>query len=61
MGVISRRQIESLGDVLGTLEGDILGTSWRPIFADWEYIYYDHDHQQFYFQFHYSLCYSQFF
>ena len=28
-------QIESLGDVLGTLEGDVLGTSWGPIFASW--------------------------
>ena len=37
--VISRRprdgQIGSLGDVLGTLEGDILGMSWGPIFAGW--------------------------
>ena len=29
-------QIESLGDVLETLEGDVLGTSWEPIFADWD-------------------------
>ena len=29
-------QIGSLGDVLGTLEGDVPGTSWGPIFADWE-------------------------
>ena len=28
-------QIESLGDVLGMLERDVLGTSWGPIFADW--------------------------
>ena len=25
-----------LEDVLGTLEGDVLGTSWRLIFAGWE-------------------------
>ena len=25
----------SLGDVLGTLEGHVLGTSWGPIFAGW--------------------------
>ena len=29
-------QIGSLEDVLGTLEGDVLGTSWEPIFAGWE-------------------------
>ena len=29
-------QIGSLGDVLGTLEGDVLGTSWGPIFVGWE-------------------------
>ena len=29
-------QIGSLGDVLGMLEGDVLGTSWGPIFAGWE-------------------------
>ena len=29
-------QIGSLGDVLGRLEGDVLGTSWGPIFAGWE-------------------------
>ena len=28
-------QIGSLGDVLGTLEGHVLGTSWEPIFAGW--------------------------
>ena len=28
-------QIGSLGDVLGTLEGDVFGTSWWPIFAGW--------------------------
>ena len=28
-------QIGSLGDVLGTLEGDVLQASWRPIFAGW--------------------------
>ena len=28
-------QIGSLRDVLGTLKGDVLGTSWRPIFAGW--------------------------
>ena len=28
-------QIGSLGDVMGTLEGDVLGTSWGPIFAGW--------------------------
>ena len=28
-------QIESLGDVLGTLEGDVLGTSCGQIFASW--------------------------
>ena len=37
--VISRRppdgQIGSKGDVLGTLEGDVLRTSWGPIFAGW--------------------------
>ena len=27
-------QIGPLGEVLGTLEGDVLGTSWVPIFAD---------------------------
>ena len=30
-------QIGSLGDVLGTLEEDILGTSWGPIFASWAF------------------------
>ena len=29
-------QIGSLGDVLGTLEVDVLGTSWGPVFAGWE-------------------------
>ena len=29
-------QIGSLGDVLGTLEGDVLVTSWRLISAGWE-------------------------
>ena len=29
-------QIGSLGEVLGTLEGDVLGTSWGPTFAGWE-------------------------
>ena len=29
-------QIGPLGDVLGTLEGDVLRTSWGPIFAGWE-------------------------
>ena len=28
-------QIGSLGDVLGTLEWDVLRTSWGPIFAGW--------------------------
>ena len=28
-------QIGSLGDVLWTLEGDVFGTYWGPIFADW--------------------------
>ena len=28
-------QIGSLGDVLGALEGNVLGTSWGPIFAGW--------------------------
>ena len=28
-------QIESLEDVLGTLELDVLGTPWGPIFAGW--------------------------
>ena len=28
-------QIGSLGDVLGTLQGNVLGASWRPIFAGW--------------------------
>ena len=28
-------QIGSLGYVLGTLEGNVTGTSWVPIFADW--------------------------
>ena len=28
-------QIGSLGDVLGRLEGDVVGTSWGPIFAGW--------------------------
>ena len=28
-------QIRSLGDALGMLEGDVLGTSWGPIFAGW--------------------------
>ena len=28
-------QIGSLGDVLGTLEGDVLRTYWRPIFPSW--------------------------
>ena len=39
LNVISGRpwdgQIGSLGDVPRTLEGDVLGTSWRPIFAGW--------------------------
>ena len=29
-------QIGSLWDVLETLDGDVLGTSWGPIFAGWE-------------------------
>ena len=29
-------QIGSLGDVLGMLEGEVLRTSWGPIFAGWE-------------------------
>ena len=29
-------QIGSLGDSLETLEGDVLGTFWGPIFAGWE-------------------------
>ena len=28
-------KIESLGDALGTLGEDVLGTTWRPIFAGW--------------------------
>ena len=28
-------QIESLGDVLKTLQGDVLDTSWGPVFAGW--------------------------
>ena len=28
-------QIGSLGEVMGTLEGDSRGTSWGPIFAGW--------------------------
>ena len=28
-------QIGSLGDVLGTLEGEVLETSWGPIFSSW--------------------------
>ena len=28
-------QTGSLGDFLGTLEGNVLGKSWRPIFAGW--------------------------
>ena len=34
-GTFRDGQIESLGDVLGMLERDVLGTSWGPIFADW--------------------------
>ena len=30
-------QIESLGDVLVTLKGDVLGISGRPIFVGWVY------------------------
>ena len=33
--------IGSLGVVLGTLEGDIVGTSWEPIFAGWDDLDYD--------------------
>ena len=29
-------QIESSGDVLETLEGDVLGTPWGPIFVSWD-------------------------
>ena len=29
------RQIGSLGEALGMLEWDVLGTSWGPIFAGW--------------------------
>ena len=29
-------QIGSLEDFLGMLEGDVLGTSWGPVFASWE-------------------------
>ena len=29
-------QIGTLEDVLGTLDGDVIGTSWEPIFAGWE-------------------------
>ena len=29
-------EIGSLGPVLGTLEGDVLGASWGPIFAGWD-------------------------
>ena len=29
-------QISSLGDVLGQLQGEVLGTSWGPTFADWD-------------------------
>ena len=28
-------QIGSLADVLQTLNGDVLGTFWGPVFADW--------------------------
>ena len=28
-------QIRYLGEILGSLEGDVLGTSWGPIFAGW--------------------------
>ena len=34
-GPLPDGQIGSLRDVLGTLEGDVLGTSWQPIFAGW--------------------------
>ena len=40
LDVISERprdgQIGPLGDVLGMLVGDVLETSWGPIFAGWE-------------------------
>ena len=29
-------QMECLGDFLGKFDGDVLGTSWGPIFASWE-------------------------
>ena len=37
IGTFQDGQIGSLGDVLGTLEGDDIGTSLGPIFADWNY------------------------
>ena len=37
IGMFQDGQIRSLGDVLGTLEGDDIGTSLGPIFADWNY------------------------
>ena len=36
-------QIGSLEDILGKLEGEVLGTSWKPIFAGWDiklFLYY---------------------
>ena len=35
IGMSPRWSIGSLGYVLGTLEGNVTGTSWVPIFADW--------------------------
>ena len=35
-GHLQDGQICSLGVVLGSLEGDIVGTSWGPIFAGWD-------------------------
>ena len=32
-------QIGSLGEIPGTLKGDVLGTSWGPIFARWEALF----------------------
>ena len=34
-------QIVSLGNVLRTLEGDVLGSPWGPIFAGWGYLVLD--------------------
>ena len=55
-------QISSLGDVLGKLQGEVLGTSWGPTFAGWDNLEnnqlcnYVLEQLQFFKCYHISIC-----